>query len=130
MKSGFSFLSLLFLLFCHKPDEYDFEVETGKIIKKVACDNNSDSEYWLVQFVPTKVSNKSYGATIDLDSRVYDNVVLTDYDLEIQSADTSDIYLLHFNLKEDPKITCSIPSNESVIIPSVNIKRVSIAEEN
>lgn len=117
------FLGLFLISSCEKPNKIDYEVETGKIIKKVTCDGSS-SEFWLVHFVPTRVSNSEFGISLTLDSKVYDNVVLTNFDLDAESADTSDIYLFNFNIKNDIDKDCLVSEDQSVSIPSIEIRSV------
>ncbi len=124
MKTLFPFLTLLLAFSCHKPNLLDHEVATGKILKKVICNDNSNTDYWLVQFVPTRISIPKYGISVNLDSKVYENVVSTDFNFQSETVDTSKIYVLNFDLKNDVNRKCEVSLDQSISIPSIDIRSI------
>lgn len=111
-------LLIAILASCHGPMKIDYESAGGKVIEKCV---ESSNIYYVISFVPTHFSSKIYGQRITINDKIFDNTVITDFDLSNQSEDSSKVYYFSFYIAKETPITC-ISSDTNIITKKINVK--------
>ena len=111
-------LLIAILASCHGPIKIDYESAAGKIVER--CIENSNI-YYVISFIPTHFSSKIYGQRITINDKIFDNTVITDFDLSNQFEDSSKVYYFSFYVVKETPITC-ISSDTNIITKKIDVK--------
>lgn len=97
----------------------DYENAAGKVVDKCVYNSNI---YYLISIVPTHFSSKNYGQKIIINDKIFDNAVVTDFDLSNQYEDSSKIYYFSFYIAKETPITCIFSSDTNIITKKIDVK--------